>query len=50
MLSMKINTPSSNDYITELDISPELDGADGTYYQSLIGIIWWMVELVRIDI
>ena len=50
MLSININAPLSNGYIPELDSSPELDGADGAYYQSLIGIIWWMVELVRIDI
>ena len=50
MLSMKINAPLSNVYIPELDSSPELDGADGDYYQSLIGVLWWMVELGRIDI
>ena len=48
--SMKINAPLSNGYRPELDSSPQLDGADGVYYQSLIGIIWWMVELGRIDI
>ena len=50
MLSMNINTPLFNGYRPELDISPELDGADGAYYQSFIGIIWWMVELGIIDI
>ena len=30
MLSMNINTPLSNGYRPELDISPELDGADGS--------------------
>ena len=33
MLSMKINAPLSNGYRPELDNSPELDGADGAYYQ-----------------
>ena len=33
MLSTKINDPLSNDYRPELDSSPELDGADGAYYQ-----------------
>ena len=47
---MKINAPLFNGYRPELDSSPELDGADGAYYQSLIGIIWWMVDLSRIDI
>ena len=50
MLSTKINAPLSNDYIPELDSYPELDGDDGAYYQSLIGILRWMVELGRIDI
>ena len=50
MLSMKINAPLSNGYRPELDSSPELDGSDGAYYQSLIGILRWMVDLGRIDI
>ena len=50
MLSMKINSPLSNGYRPELDSSPELDGAYGDYYQSLIGILWFIVELDRIDI
>ena len=50
MLSMNINAPLSNGYRPELDISTELDGADGYYYQSLISILWWMVDLGRIDI
>ena len=50
MLSMKINAPLSNGYIPELYSSIELDGSDGAYYQSLIGILWWMVELDIIDI
>ena len=50
MLSMNINALLSNGYRPKLDISPELDGSDGGYYQSLIGIIWWMVELGIIDI
>ena len=50
MLSTKINAHLSNDYRPELDSSPELDESDGAYYQSLIGIIRWMVDLVRIDI
>ena len=50
MLSMIFNNPLSNGYRPELDISTELDGDNGDYYQSLIGILWWMVELGRIDI
>ena len=47
---MKINTPLPNGYIPELGSSPELDEADVAYYQSLIGILWWIVDIVRIDI
>ena len=50
MLSTKINAPLSNYYRPEQDSSTEKDVADGDYYQSLIGIIRWMVELGRIDI
>ena len=37
-------------YQPELDGSPELDDERATYYQSLIGILRWAVELGRIDI
>ena len=40
----------SNDYRPEVDISEELDATDAAYYQSLIGIVRWMVELGRVDI
>ena len=50
MLSTKINAPLSNDYRPELDSSPELGVYGGACYQSLIGILWWMVEIGRIDI
>ena len=42
--------PLSPGYRPELDASPELELQDATYYQSLIGILRWMVEMVRIDI
>ena len=50
MLSTNINSPLSNDYRPELDSSTELDGAYRAYYKSLIGILWWMLELDIIDI
>ena len=50
MLYTNTNAPLSNYYRPGLHISPELDGADGYFYQSLIGIFRWMVELNRIDI
>ena len=36
MLPTMINAPLSNEYRPELYSSPELDGSDGAYYQSLI--------------
>ena len=38
------------EYRPEIDISPELNATDAAYYQSLIGILRWMVELGRVDI
>ena len=38
------------DYCPELDMSPELSPRDAAYYQSLIGVLRWMVKLGRIDI
>ena len=43
-------TPIQTIYRPELDVTPELNSTDATYYQSLIGILRWMVELGRIDI
>eukprot|EP00934_Nitzschia_sp_Nitz4_P006827 Nitzschia sp. Nitz4//scaffold434_size7771//2174//3312//NITZ4_009151-RA/size7771-exonerate_protein2genome-gene-0.20-mRNA-1//-1//CDS//3329551831//6817//frame0 len=43
-------TPFSNDYIPELDISEELNAEDANYFQSIIGILRWMVEIGRVDI
>ena len=41
----KADTPLSTTYRPELDISRELNVADAAYYQSLIGILRWIVEL-----
>ena len=46
----KTETPLTTSYRPELDVSPELTPRDSAYYQSLIGILWWIVELGRIDI
>ena len=43
-------TPLAYDYRPEVDKSPELAPEDASYYQSLIGILRWMVELGRVDI
>ena len=46
----RAKTPIQTIYRPELDVTPELNTADATYYQSLIGILRWLVELGRIDI
>jgi len=46
----KPNTPMQTGYRLELDISPVLGPDQANYYQSLIGILRWAVELGRIDI
>jgi hypothetical protein len=37
-------------YQLELDVSPELEPTNAADYQSLVGMLLWMVELGRIDI
>lgn len=49
-LSTKVSTPLSQGYRPELDVSKELNDEDANYYQNLIGILRWSVELGRIDI
>jgi hypothetical protein len=46
----KPNTPMQIGYRPELDVSPVLGPNQANYYQSLIGILRWTVELGRIDI
>ena len=41
----KADTPLTTTYRPELDISRELNVADAAYYQSLIGMLRWIVEL-----
>ena len=43
-------TPMTTSYRPELDVSPELRPSEAVYYQSLIGILRWIVELGRVDI
>ncbi len=42
-LMTKVSTPFSHKYCPEMDTSPR-------WYQQLIGILQWSIELVRIDI
>jgi hypothetical protein len=49
-LPNKIPTPLSSGYRPELDVSPLLNDKEANYYQQLIGIPRWAVELGCIDI
>ena len=42
--------PIKRDYRPELDKSEELNNVDASYFQSLIGVLRWIVELGRVDI
>lgn len=46
----KADTPISPSYHPEVDESAILGDEDANYYQSLIGILQWTVELGRIDV
>jgi len=49
-LPAKAETPMRTSYRPELDVTPELQPADASYYMSLIGILRWIVELGRVDV
>ena len=49
-LPSKCSKPLPNDYQSECDISPFLTDDQTNYYQQLIGILRWALELGRIDI
>ena len=49
-LPNRADTPCQTSYRPELDVTPELSTTDAAYYQSLIGIARWIVELGRVDI
>ena len=44
------DTPLTTTYRPELDVSRELNETDAAYYQSLIGILRWIVELGQVDV
>ena len=46
----KAAAPLSTNYRPELEVINELNPEIASYYQSLIGILRWMVELGRVDI
>lgn len=49
-ITPRAEAPLSTNYRPELDTTRELQAVDSAYYQSLIGILRWMVELGRVDI
>ena len=49
-LPARANTPLSSNYCPEINVSGELQPAEAAYYQSLIGILRWIVELGSVDI
>ena len=49
-LPAKAMTPMRTAYRPELDVSIELPKKDAAYFQSLIGILRWIVELGRVDV
>ena len=46
----RAKSPWPSNYRPEIDVSPELSPPKASYYQSLIGILRWIVELGRADI
>ena len=49
-LPKRASSPFTREYRPEVDVTPELEPAEAAYYQSLIGILRWIVELGRVDI
>ena len=48
-LKKRAGAPFIPRYKPELDLSPELNSTKSQYYQSLICILQWMIEISRID-
>jgi hypothetical protein len=49
-LPNKVGTPLVTGYRPEADTTAELDDSRAKYYQGLIDVLRWMIELGRIDI
>ena len=49
-LPKKAEQPFKPGYRPEIDVSRELNQEEASYYQSLIGILRWIVELGRVDV
>ena len=46
----KAGTPLPTSYRPELDVTPELEPTEASFYASMIGMLRWIVELGCIDI
>jgi len=46
----KVATPMISSYKPEIDVSPCLDDELANYYQSLVGVLRWIIECGRLDI
>ena len=49
-MQAKTEAPLRAMYRPELDLLPELGHENASYYQSLIGVLCWIVELGQVDI
>jgi hypothetical protein len=49
-LPYKAPTPLLSGYPPEIDVSSELGESEASYFHSLVGVLWWIVELGRVDI
>ena len=49
-LPKKVSSPLTDSYRPELDMTPELNKSEASYYMLLVGILRWIAELNRIDI
>ena len=49
-LCVKVSTPLTVGYRPELDMTRLLSDKQANYFQNLIGVLHWAVELGRIDI
>ena len=49
-LKRKVRSPWPSGYEPELDASEELNTKDSTFYQHLIGVLHWIVEVGRVDV
>ena len=46
----KAKTPPKSTYEQELDVTQKLEASDTSYYQSIIGVLRWIVKLGCVDI